>query len=648
MCGIAGLVLSRLDAVPDARACLVAMRQAIVHRGPDDAGLFLTPDGRVGLANCRLAIRDLSPAGHMPMASADGALQITHNGEIYNADELRAELEARGYTFRSRSDTEVILQGYAAWGEAVVDRLRGMFAFAVLDQRGGTGPRVLLARDRLGIKPFYYARTPEAFLFASEIKALLASGLLSRHISAPGLVGYLMLGSVPSPHAIYRDILALEPATTLVIEVGAPARRPQPRRYWQAPKPSREPLARPLAAEMVQAALRDAVRSHLVSDVPVGAFLSGGLDSSAVVALMRQATTGPIRTCSMVFEEAQYSEAPFARAMAEAMGAEHYERMVTAADVAAAMPRIFQAMDQPSIDGVNSYFVSRTAREAGLTVALSGLGGDELFGGYANTFRGVPRVLQAVRFGQAVPGGVGLVRAGIRTFAAQARWGKVRDALDRPPSAASAYLACRGLFSPGEVQALVTPDLWHAAAEVFDPVRHIADHAGGNWPNLDLFSWVSRAELGSYTRDQLLRDIDLMSMAHSLEVRVPLLDDRLVEMALRLPDAVKQDGGRPKSLLREAVGGLLPPAIRAPRDKQGFVFPFGAWLHGPLRHHCEGWQEGLGDLLRADGLARVRETWQAGRLHWSRAWALGALAGWRAASTWATDADVRACGRLAG
>jgi asparagine synthase (glutamine-hydrolysing) len=331
----------------------------------------------------------------------------------------------------------------------------------------------------------------------------------------------------------------------------------------------------------------------------------------------------------MVFEEAEYSEAPFARAMAEAKGAEHYERVVTAADVVVALPRIFQMMDQPSIDGVNSYFVSKTAREAGLTVALSGLGGDELFGGYPNTFRGVPRLLQAVRWAQTVPGGPGILRAGIDMFTAQARWGKVRDALARPPSAASAYLACRGLFSPREVQALVTPDLWRAAADAFDAIRHIADRAGSSEPAPDLFSWVSRAELGTYTRDQLLRDTDLMSMAQSLEVRVPLLDDRLVETVLRLPDVVKQNGGRPKSLLVEAVGNLLPSAVRTRRDKQGFVFPFGTWLQGPLRHHCQSWQEGLSDLLRADGLARVRETWRAGRLHWSRAWALAALDGWR-------------------
>ena len=630
MCGIAGLVLSRPRSLPDAPRCLLTMRDAMTHRGPDDADVFLSRNGAAGLVNCRLAIRDLSPAGRMPMATADGTIQITHNGEIYNADALRGELEARGCTFRSRSDTEVILRGYERWGDAVVERLRGMFAFAILDLRNGTGGRLLLARDRLGIKPVYYARTPEAFLFASELKALIASGLLSRDISAPGLVGYLSLGSVPSPHTIYEGIYALEPATTLAIDVGAVSRGPEARRYWKAPVPSREPIVRTAIVEMLRTVLEDAVRSHLVSDVPLGAFLSGGLDSSAVVTLMRRVTSGPIRTCSMAFDESEYNEAPYARTVADAVGAEHYERIITAADVSAELEEIFTAMDQPSIDGINSYFVSKTAREAGLTVALSGLGGDELFGGYGNTFRGVPRVLQAVQWAQRARGGTALARAGIQTFTAQARWRKIADALDRPASRASAYLACRGLFSSSEVQSLVTPDVWSAAAGAFDPVRHIADRAGDRDGGSDAFSWVSRAELGTYTRDQLLRDIDVMSMAHSLEVRVPLLDDRLVETALRLPDAAKRNGGRPKSLLVDAVGDLLPQEIRSRRAKQGFVFPFGAWLRGPLRHHCDGWSEGLGGLLRVSGLESARQQWQAGHLHWSRAWALAALQGWRA------------------
>jgi asparagine synthase (glutamine-hydrolysing) len=629
MCGIAGVVLTHPGAVSDLRGCLFRMREAMRHRGPDDAGLVLSRDGRAGLVNRRLAIRDLSSAGHMPMPAAGGAIQITHNGEIYNADDLRAGLEAHGHVFHSRSDTEVILRGYESWGPGVVERLRGMFAFAILDTRAGAG-RLLLARDRLGIKPLYHARTPEAFLFASEIKGLMASGLLSRELSPAGLVGYLMLGSVPSPHTIYRDVTALDPGTMLTIDLEAPSAVPHACRYWTAPMPSAEPTAAHIAVEMVRDALRDAVRTHLVSDVPLGAFLSGGLDSSAVAALMRDATSGCIRTCSMVFEEAAYSEASYARAVAQAVGSEHHEKVVTAGDVAAQLPRIFEAMDQPTIDGVNSYFVSKTARETGLTVALSGLGGDELFGGYPNTFRGVPRVLRAVSLAQAVPGGAAMARAGIQHFTRGARWGKVADALRRPASPASAYLACRGLFSPREVRALVAPDLWEAARGAFDPVDHVAERAGGMAQCPNAFSWVSRAELGVYTRDQLLRDTDIMSMAHSLEVRVPLLDDRLVETVLRLPDASKQDGVVPKHLLVEAMGDRLPHVIRSRRSKQGFVFPFGAWLHGPLTELCRDWEANLGDLFQGGGLAGVREAWQVERSHWSRAWAFVALAGWRA------------------
>ena len=334
----------------------------------------------------------------------------------------------------------------------------------------------------------------------------------------------------------------------------------------------------------------------------------------------------------MAFDESEYNEAPYARAVADAVGAEHYERIITAADVSAELEEIFTAMDQPSIDGINSYFVSKTAREAGLTVALSGLGGDELFGGYGNTFRGVPRVLQAVQWAQRARGGTALARAGIQTFTAQARWRKIADALDRPASRASAYLACRGLFSSSELHVGgALPVEVRLGRSPRQQREHHLDEQHGLQARLGRLGFeVSRAELGTYTRDQLLRDIDVMSMAHSLEVRVPLLDDRLVETALRLPDAAKRNGGRPKSLLVDAVGDLLPQEIRSRRAKQGFVFPFGAWLRGPLRHHCDGWSEGLGGLLRVSGLESARQQWQAGHLHWSRAWALAALQGWRA------------------
>jgi asparagine synthase (glutamine-hydrolysing) len=604
------------------------MATAMRHRGPDDEGLWLSDDGRVGLVNRRLAIVDCSPNGHMPMRNHDGTACITHNGEVYNAAELRRELTALGHRFRSTGDTEAILRGYEAWGPDVVHRLRGMFAFAIYD---GRQRRLFLARDRLGIKPLYYSVTPEAFVFASELGALQVSGLVGRTVSPAGLVGYLLLGSVPGPLTIYNGIHALEPGCTLSLDIAGPAAAPKPHRYWTFPTDVVAPPSSAAAVGEVRSLLEDAVRCHLVSDVPLGAFLSGGLDSSAVVTLMRAVTGGPIRTCSMVFEEAGYSETVYARAVASAVGTEHTERIVTGGEVAGALDRILRTMDQPTVDGVNTYFVAETARQAGLTVALSGLGGDELFGGYPNTFAGVPGLLRALRVAQSVPAAAPVARAGLRWLGGPGRWAKVADALERPATPASAYLACRGLFPPAEVRMLVGPELWEAAA-VGDPAGRIVSEMDVNGHGADWFSWVSRAELSGYTLHQLLRDTDVMSMAHSLEVRVPLLDHRLVEAVLRLPGSVKREGGRPKALLVRAVGDLLPPTVRARRPKQGFVFPFERWLRGELRGVCLEWQRETGGLLRPDVVAQVWRAYDAGRLHWSRPWALAALGGWRDAT----------------
>lgn len=631
MCGIAGIALNPHVTLPDLRERLLGMREAMVHRGPDDAGLYMSPDNRLGLANCRLAIRDLSSAGHMPMSNADGMIWITYNGEIYNIDELRPELECLGYTFRSRSDTEVILHGYEAWGDEIVQRLRGMFAFAILTLERSTSnvQRLFLARDRLGIKPLYYAVTSKGFLFASELKALQASGLISRQISPVGLVGYLMLGSVPNPWTIYDGVCALPPASTLVWGDG----RIEIKRYWELPVDTVEMLRYEEAVEQTRVLLEEAVRIRLVSDVPLGAFLSGGLDSSAVVALMRRASNGPIYTCSMVFEEEEYSEASYARSVAEAVGAEHYERVIMAQDVVNELDRIIWAMDQPTVDGVNTYFVSKTAREAGLTVALSGLGGDELFGGYPNTFQGVPQMLRVLRLTQKVPAARALIRAAIDLLPDRRRWAKVADALVRPPSRASAYLARRGLFSPTEAKALVVPDIWEMSRSAFDPLIRVSERADAPFSDDGSgFTWTSRAELCTYTHHQLLRDTDAMSMAHSLEVRVPLLDQRLVELILRIPETFKQNGSRPKSLMLAALGDALPAAVRNRTDKQGFTFPFERWLQKELssilKHALSP------STVRSQGLLNVAETskvmhdYSVGRAHWSRAWGLAALNLW--------------------
>jgi asparagine synthase (glutamine-hydrolysing) len=638
MCGIAGIILNPNQTLPDMQRRLQAMCDAMAHRGPDDSGLYLSPDARVGLVNCRLAIRDLSPSGHMPMESADRSTWITYNGEVYNADALRSTLTDQGYRFRSTSDTEVLLYGYQAWGAAVLDHLRGMFAFALLSvdtlarSNDSTFQRVnvFLARDRLGIKPLYYAQTAEGVVFASELKALVASGLVSCELDPAAVVAYLLLGAVPGPLTIYRCVRTLEPGCSISLALDEQPLNPIIRRYWDLPVDTEEHANPAEVLAEVRALLEEAVRIRLVSDVPLGAFLSGGLDSSTVVALMRAVSDAPIRTCSMVFEEAEYSEAAYAQAVAQAAGTEHYARVITAQDVQDNLDAMLQAMDQPTIDGVNSYFVSQTAREAGLTVALSGLGGDELFGGYPNTFATLPRLLQMLQRAQSVPAAAPAVRLALGMPGMHKRWGKVSAALSRPASTASAYLACRGLFSPGEVQSLVTADAWQEAMQRFDAIEQIAASAPtGQCTNGSLFNWVSRAELRNYTLHQLLRDTDVMSMAHSLEVRVPLLDHRLVEAVLRLPPELKQANGHgPKPLLTRAVADLLPPLVRDRRDKRGFTFPFDVWLRGPLRRNGHAPSAALQGLLRTEQVAQVSRLFAADKIHWSRPWALNILERW--------------------
>jgi len=602
------------------------------HRGPDDSGIHLMPGGRGGLVSRRLAIRDLSSAGRMPMRNDAGTIWITYNGETYNADELRVELQRMGFTFRSQSDTEVVLKCYEAWGEDMVRKLRGMFAFAVLDARWGEGRETLfLARDRLGIKPIYYARTLEGYVFASELKSLQAAGLSRRELNPAALAGFLMMGSVPNPLTVYRDVHALQPGCTLTVRLDDHDDiSPAPTRYWSLPVAAQQTNDAE-AVDRVRVLLEEAVRVRLVSDVPLGAFLSGGIDSSAVVALMRRATSGPIRTCSISFPESEYNESPYALAVARAAGTEHVDRVITAEDVWRELEDIVRAMDQPTVDGVNTYFVSQTARQAGVTVALSGVGGDELFGGYANTFGGVPRLVRALQLVQTVPGGPAAARSAIGRLPNAARWAKVRDALSRPATPASAYLARRGLFSPGEVRSLLVPDVWQEALTQFDPVRHIVERSdSGPLPfakDERYFGWTSRAELSTYTHHQLLRDTDVMSMAHSLEVRLPLLDHLLVEYVLSLPADLKRRGGIQKPLLQRALGELLPETIRAARLKQGFTFPFDRWLRGPLEQKVEGLlhEASRNGWLQPHIVDQVWRNFLAGKVHWSRPWALAML-----------------------
>jgi asparagine synthase (glutamine-hydrolysing) len=626
MCGICGVAVSSIQASPDMRQRVEAMSAAIVSRGPDDSGTYLSQDCSLSLGNQRLAVRDLTPAGHMPMSNAAQSICITYNGEIYNAVELRTRLEQLGYVFRSHSDTEVILIGYEAWGDAVVQHLRGMFAFAIYDCRGT--PRLLLARDPLGIKPLYYSWSAGTFVFASECKAILASGLVDRELSSAGLLAYLELGSVPAPLTVFRTIQALEAGHLLVLEWESGLLRLRPAvEYWRLPTARGPRLAYADAVLTVKDLLLESVRRHLVSDVPLGAFLSGGVDSGSIVALMREASpSAAIRTCSVVFDEEGYSETRYAHAVAQRFETEHTDIRVTAGDLASHIGPIMEALDQPSTDGVNTYFVSRAARQIDLTVALSGLGGDELFGGYPSTRR-LGTLLPMLRLAQAVPGGTRAAGAVLATWGdhhPHARLGGWLAASGGEP--AGAYLGLRGLFSSGSIRRLLRPEIIHEAGGEFDllaSIRHSAHLSDRATPP----EVASRFELTCYMRHQLLRDTDVMSMAHSLEVRVPFVDTHVVEEILGLRvDSVPR--ALPKQLLRDAVSSL-PPSVTLRPDKQGFSFPFDPWLRGPLRSLLNELVDDVANqltgYLQPGACADLLQAFDAGRLHWSRVWAIAAL-----------------------
>jgi asparagine synthase (glutamine-hydrolysing) len=619
------------------------MLEAQAHRGPDDWGL-LVPDALVGaerfarlfeggrrehlrryagggrpgvvLGARRLSILDLSSHGRMPMGSGDSGRWVAHNGEIYNFRELRDDLGSAGAPFRSGSDTEVILRGYATWGDDVVRRLRGMFAFAIFE--AAPRPRLLLARDRLGIKPIYYHRDRERLVFASEVRALRCSGLVPEEPNPEAIARFLQLGSVPSPITTVKDLVSLPPAHCLTVEEGAV---PGPRRYWSlADVAAHRPVSGILgrlgdAAERTGALLEESVGLHLASDVPLGVFLSGGIDSSALVAVASRTRETPLTTLSVVFDERAYSEAPYARRVAERYRTDHREITVRSRDFFEAMPRYFRAMDEPTVDGVNTYLVSEQARRAGVTVVLSGTGGDELFLGYEHHRRwaSLDRVRRMLG---AVPGAPrrALLRFGARAGTAMGRGGLEKLEYLERSSVAAVYMAVRGLFGPRRVQDLLgisRGELEAYGSPLPDTERPAAAEA------LQFF------EFAHYLQNQLLKDIDVMSMAHSVETRVPFLDHRLVEHVLGLPVEARLAGGAHKPLLIRALGDALPREVWD-RPKMGFTFPLGPWLRqraDELRAVCLE-----GTLLERKAVEAVWDEFVGGRLHWSRAWALVVLA----------------------
>ncbi len=581
MCGINGIFAYHASAAAVDRRELIRTRDYMASRGPDGAGEWLSSDGRVGLGHRRLSIIDLSDAGAQPMATSNGRLVVSFNGEIYNYRELRRSLEARGYSFRTRSDTEVLLHLYAEKGVAMTSDLRGMFAFAIWDSDRG---QVFLARDAYGIKPLYYSDDGRTVRFGSQVKALMAGHAVSHDPEPAGHVGFLLWGSVPEPFTTYREVRALPAGSTLLVDRNGVR---DCVRYHSIAKIYCDAEAEASARggeridEPIRAALLDSVRAHLVADVPVGAFLSAGIDSGALVSLMRDAGQNDIQTVTLAFEEFRgrdEDEAPLAEDVARSYGTRHSTRIVTRSEFAADLPRILDAMDQPSIDGVNTWFVSKAARELGLKVALSGLGGDELFGGYPS-FQDIPRWVGLLArpsripfLGKAVRGLLGKV-SGSRP--------KLPGMLEFGGTFAGAYLLRRGLFMPWELDRALDPELVRAGIDRLSILASI-DSVLKPCPRSS-HAKVAVLEASLYMRNQLLRDTDWASMAHGLEVRVPLVDTVLLaQVASAQIGAVIAPGKAP---LAAAPTRALPPAVTS-RRKTGFTTPIAGWMKEVSEAHA--------------------------------------------------------------
>ncbi len=568
MCGIASIFAYHGDAPPVSLDELLAINQAMLRRGPDGAGDWISDDQRIGLSHRRLAIIDTSPDGAQPMAvetAAGAALHITYNGEIYNFRALRDELEATGVRFTSQSDTEVLLRLYERHGPAMVERLRGMFTFALWDasKRG-----MLLARDPFGIKPLYYADDGRTLRCASQVKALLAGGQVGSAPDPAGHAGFFLFGSVPEPHTLYADIRALPAGHTLWLDAGG-GRRLEP--FFD--------IARTLSeaggdSAPLRDALLDSVRHHFVSDVPVGVFLSAGRDSAAITGLATECQGAGLKTFTLGFEEyagTERDEVPLAEQIAAAYGTEHRSERVSRADFDAALPDILQAMDQPTVDGVNTYFVARAAARSGLKVALSGLGGDEMFAGY-DTFSQVPKLAGAVG---AIPGhrAVGhLVRVVLGPLIAAVASPKYAGLLEYGGSLGGAYLLRRGLFMPSELPNLIGPEMaregWRALRPILRLDATCADIAEPE-------NKVRALEMGWYMRNQLLRDADWAGMAHSLEIRTPLVD---AELFRGLAPSLGRVGSPDKNAMAQTPATPLPAAVLE-RAKTGFFVPVEDWMH---------------------------------------------------------------------
>ncbi len=648
MCGIAGLWDSSKTSGPELRTIASQMADRLAHRGPDDAGVWVDAAAGLALGFRRLAILDLSPTGHQPMLSRCGRYVIVFNGEVYNFAELRANLEAKGHVIRGQSDTEVILAAISEWGlEAAVQKFVGMFALALWDRRQRT---LHLVRDRLGIKPLYYGRAGKTFLFGSELKALRVCPDWKPEINRDALALQMRYGYIPQPYSIYKGIYKLPPGCILTLRANSFAENGHdtPRPYWSAKEVAHNGAASPLdgpeseVVEQLDALLREAVRLRMRADVPLGAFLSGGIDSSTVVALMQAQSSRPVKTYTIGFYENEYDEARQARAVATHLGTDHTEFYLTPEETLAVIPKLPVLFDEPFSDSsqIPTYLVSWLARRE-VTVNLSGDGGDELFGGYNRYFwsRRVNRMLawiprplrRAVAWSlhRFSPEEWDRIFAWINPLVAPHR--RVRLPGDKVYKF-SGLLETEGLeqFYRRLVSQWTSPESIVPEAQ---EAQHLLNDRS-QWPSLpDSIQMMMFLDLVSYLPDDILTKVDRASMGVSLEARVPLLDHRVVEFTSRLPLHMKVKNGGGKWALRQVLQRYVPARL-VERPKMGFGVPVGKWLRGPLRQWAE---DLLGEnRLRREGYLRsepIRQIWAehlTGRRNWEqRLWPVLMFQAWQ-------------------
>jgi asparagine synthase (glutamine-hydrolysing) len=621
------------------------------HRGPDGSGLWQSTGGEVVFGHRRLAIIDLSEAGAQPMVDRDTGCAVTFNGEIYNFAAIRRELEALGERFRSSSDTEVILTAYKCWGIDAVRRFRGIFALALWDPRS----RVThLVRDPMGIKPLYWTAIRsesdgDVLLFASEVRALLACGAVPRRLDPSAVASYLWHGFVVGPGTIIEGVRLLPAATILTIAVDAESESEshQMRQFWQLPSSA----GRPRTVADLRQELERTVEMQLIADVPLGVFLSGGVDSSAVAALASEVAPDAVHTFTIGFDQPAYDETRYARQVADAIGSRHKTVVLTEQSFEQQLPEAFSAIDQPTFDGINTYFVSRAAREAGMTVALAGTGGDELFGGYPS-FVDLPRALRGGAwlpsaraggvagraFGTAVTQGARMVNAlawnVLEVAPPQTRWGKIADMVRTASDLLGAYEVSYALFTRETQESMAGAAVKQAQRALqFGLAPHVAEAWRQGAAGSEVLHAISRLELSEFIGERLLRDTDAASMAVALEVRVPLLDHVLIETAAGIDPVRRFQPLGKKRLLRDAALTKLPADI-FDRPKAGFVLPIDTWarqrMQPQMQELFEDQQQATRAGLRGEVVRTLWRSFAAGRpgLYWTRIWAIYVLLSW--------------------